>query len=683
MTEATATATHKDYRANSIQILEGLEAVRKRPAMYIGDIGLRGFHHLVYEVIDNSIDEALAGFCTDIEVVLHDDGSCSITDNGRGIPVDLHPVAGRPAAEVVLTKLHAGGKFDKKNYKVSGGLHGVGVSCVNALSEWLDLTIWRDGHVWRQRFERGIPVTDLTNGSPTDRHGTRVRWMTDGMIFKERNYDWNLLAVRFHELAFLNPGVTIVFRDERNPETIRQESFMETGGLPAFVLHVEKRGGIARNDGEEDLQPATEGDAVPAGTEEGSEPAPSGQAEADEALNLAPILSVSGERDNVSVDIAFTYGKRFSERVASYVNLIHTIEGGTHVSGFRTALTRVVNDAARRLKLLKEKEPNLTGEDLKEGLTAIISVKVPEPQFEGQTKTKLGNGEVNGIVLGLVYEQLSECFEDNPELLRPIVDKASQARRAREAARKARDMVRRQSALSTGITLPGKLADCQSHSMEDAEVFVVEGDSAGGSCKQGRDRHFQAVLPLRGKILNVDKASQEKIFDNKELTAIIQAIGTGVGDKFDISRLRYGKIVALTDADVDGSHIRTLFLTFLWRYMRPLIEGGYVYCAQPPLYRVATRKEEYYCYTEDEMKAAVKDFGDAKVSVQRYKGLGEMNPEQLWATTLDPTRRVMKQITVPDAEEAERLFGILLGDRSDERKAWIMEHAAETRYLDV
>lgn len=628
------------YSASDIQILEGLEAVRRRPSMYIGDTGPRGLHHLVYEVVDNAIDESMAGFCSHIEIILHDDGSVTVEDDGRGIPVDPHPATGRPAAEVVLTKLHAGGKFDKKAYQVSGGLHGVGVSVVNALSNWLLLTVSRGGSLWRQRFEKGVPVTDLVMEGATDRRGTKVRFQPDETIFTETTLSWDVLAVRMRELAFLNPGLSIVLRDER---TGKEKTFCYSGGIGSFVEYLNR---------------------------------------GKTTLFTAPVV-IEGEKDGVVVAVGLQYNDTYQERVFAYANLIHTIEGGTHVSGFRTALTRAVNEMARRQKLFKEKDPNLSGDDLKEGLTAVISVKLPEPQFEGQTKTKLGNGEIKGIVDSLLYEGLLNVMDDNPEILKPVVDNAIKARQAREAAKKARELVRRKSAM-TGLDLPGKLADCSSHKPEECEVFIVEGDSAGGSAKQGRDRHFQAILPLRGKILNVEKARLDKALSNNEIRTIIQALGCGIGDDFDTTKLRYHRIIIMTDADVDGAHIRTLLLTFFYRFMPEIIDQGYLYVAQPPLFRVQAGKEVLYCYSEKELRETTDAFAaNRKYGIQRYKGLGEMNPQQLWETTMDPARRMLKRVEVDDVVEADEYFTILMGDKVEPRREFIEAHAMEVRNLDV
>ena len=628
------------YNASDIQILEGLEAVRRRPSMYIGDTGSRGLHHLVYEAVDNSIDEAMAGFCTHIEITLHVDGSVTVSDDGRGIPVDPHPATGRPAAEVVLTKLHAGGKFDKKAYQVSGGLHGVGISVVNALSDWLCLTICRDGNLWRQRYEKGDPVTDLVPEACPDGQGTTIQFRPDETIFTETTYSWDILASRMRELAFLNPGLAISLRDERND---KEKTFNYSGGIGSFVEYL--------NRGKTTL--------------------------------FAPPVVVEGEKEGVVVAVALQYNDTYQERLFAYANLIHTIEGGTHVSGFRTALTRAVNEMARRQKLFKDKDPNLGGDDLKEGLTAVISVKLPEPQFEGQTKTKLGNGEIKGLVDSLLYEGLLNFMEDRPEVLRPVVDNAVKARLAREAAKKARELVRRKSAM-TGLDLPGKLADCSSRKPEECEVYIVEGESAGGSAKQGRDRHFQAILPLRGKILNVEKARLDRALSNNEIRTIIQALGCGIGDDFDLTKLRYHRILIMTDADVDGAHIRTLLLTFFYRFMPEIVEQGHLYVAQPPFFRVQAGKEITYCYSEKELKELTDTFApNRKYGVQRYKGLGEMNPEQLWETTMDPARRILKRIEIEDAVSADECFTILMGDKVEPRREFIEAHAREVRNLDV
>ncbi|PIE54663.1 MAG: DNA topoisomerase (ATP-hydrolyzing) subunit B [Dethiosulfovibrio peptidovorans] len=628
------------YTAQSIQILEGLEAVRKRPGMYIGDTGSRGLHHCVYEVVDNAVDEALAGYCSRITVTIHTDGSVSVADDGRGIPVDPHPSSGRPACEVVLTVLHAGGKFDNDTYKVSGGLHGVGVSVVNALSSWLELDIRRSGHAWAQRFERGIPVTDLEGGYDTNERGTTVHFMPDDEIFEDVLFSSELLSNRFREMAFLNPGLKIVLVDQREE---KEWTFHYEGGIASFVEYLNR-----------------------------------------DKSSLFPLPRVvSGERDGVSVEMGFQYNDGYHERLFSFANLIHTMEGGTHVAGLRSALTRAINESARRNKVLKDKDANLTGEDLKEGLTCVISVKLGDPQFEGQTKTKLGNSEVKGIVDSVVYEGLLAALDDDPTVLRPVVEKAIKARQAREAAKKARELVRKTA--MTGLNLPGKLADCSGKDPTSCELYIVEGDSAGGSAKQGRDRGFQAILPLRGKILNVEKARLDRILSSKEIRTIIQALGCGIGEDFDLSKLRYHKIIIMTDADVDGAHISTLLLTFFYRYMRELVEGGYIYLAQPPLYRTQIGKRGEYLFSDKELRAFMVSHQETekKISVQRYKGLGEMNPDQLWETTMDPQNRVMKRIEVDDALAADEYFSILMGDKVEPRREFIQAHAHEVRNLDV
>ena len=628
------------YTAKDIQVLEGLEAVRKRPGMYIGDQGPRGLHHLVYEVVDNAIDEAMAGVCDTIHVTIHPEGSVSVVDNGRGIPTEIHAATGKSAAEVVLTVLHAGAKFDKKAYQVSGGLHGVGVSVVNALSEWLEVTIWRNGREHRQRFERGTAVTELTVGEDTDRRVTKVQFLPDGEIFSTLDFSSDTLLGRLRELAFLNPGITIHFQDLRQDPILEKHYHFE-GGIASFAEYL--------NRGKEVL--------------------------------FKPPVVVRGEKDNVVVDVALQYNDTYLERVFAFANLINTVEGGTHVSGFRTALTRAVNDQARKEKILKDKDPNFTGDDLKEGLTAVVSVKLLEPQFEGQTKTKLGNGDVKGIVDSVVYEGLKSLLEERSDILKPVVDKAVRARQAREAAKKARDLVRRKSAMS-GLDLPGKLADCSNRNPADCEVYIVEGESAGGSAKMGRNRSFQAILPLRGKILNVERARLDKILSNEMVRTIIQALGCGVGDDFDYAKLRYHKIFLMADADVDGAHIRTLLLTLFFRYMPQLIENGHLYVAQPPLYRVQEGKTIHYCYSERDLKTFT-DKATRKISVQRYKGLGEMNPEQLWETTMDPANRIIKRVEVEDAVTADELFGILMGDAVEPRREFIETHAKEVRNLDI
>ena len=635
----TMSPAARQYTASSIQVLEGLQAVRKRPGMYIGDTAARGLHHLVYEVVDNSVDEAIGGYCTAIYVAIHPDESISVEDNGRGIPTDPHPSNGRPASEVVLTTLHAGGKFDSGAYKVSGGLHGVGVSVVNALSEWLEITICRNGESRTQRFERGIPVTELSEGIPTEKNGTMVHFLADGGIFEEVKFSAEVLSARLRELAFLNPGLSITLDDKRENKV---KEFRYDGGMKSFIEYLNR----------------------------------------GKTVLFSEPVTISGEKDGVSVDIGLQYNDGYLERVFGFANLIHTVEGGTHVSGLRTALTRGVNEAARRGKLLKEKEENLSGDDLKEGLTCVVSVKLSNPQFEGQTKTKLGNSDVKGIVDSIVYEGLLAWFEDNPQVVKSVVEKAIKARQAREAAKRARELVRK--SVMTGLSLPGKLADCSSRNPENTEVYIVEGDSAGGSAKQGRDRSFQAILPLRGKILNVEKARLDKVLANQEIRTMIQTLGAGVGDDFDPGKLRYHKIIIMTDADVDGAHISTLLLTFFYRYMPALIEKGYLYLAQPPLYRVQKGKAVSYCYNEKELRNILDNAPDpSKMSVQRYKGLGEMNPEQLWETTMDPQNRVLKRVEIDDLMGADEYFSILMGDKVEPRRDFIAAHAHEVRNLDI
>lgn len=632
--------SESDYSAKNIHVLEGLEAVRKRPGMYIGDQGSRGLHHIVYEVIDNSIDEALAGFCDTINLTINKDGSVTIVDNGRGVPTGMHE-SGKSAAEVVMTILHAGGKFDKSSYQVSGGLHGVGVSVVNALSEWLELTIWRDGKEHHQRYERGAPVTKLEVVGNTDSRGTKVQFMPDTEIFTSVEFQSEILKGRLRELAFLTPKITINFQDLRQEEP-EKKTYHYPGGISSFVEHLNKGKVVLFKD---------------------------------------PVV-INGERDKTRVEVAIQYNDTYSERLHGFVNLIKTIEGGTHVAGFRTALTRAINDESRKLNLLKEKDENLSGDDLKEGLTAVISAKIMEPQFEGQTKTKLGNGDVRGIVDSLVYEGLKEAFDERPEILKPIIESAIRARQAREAAKKARELVRRKSIMS-GLSLPGKLADCSNRNPEDCEIFIVEGESAGGSAKQGRNREFQAILPLRGKILNVEKARLGKVLSSEMIRNIILALGCGIGDDFDKEKLRYHKIFIMADADVDGAHIRTLLLTLFFRYMPELIENGYLYAAQPPLYRVQVGKEVTYCYTETEMRDLQVGSEGKKINVQRYKGLGEMNAEQLWETTMDPQNRIIKRVEIQDVVAADELFGILMGDEVAPRREFIELYGKSVQNLDV
>ena len=637
---AEVTAVEADYGAEQIQILEGLEAVRMRPGMYIGSTSERGLHHLVYEVVDNSIDEALAGYCDHIDVTIHRDNSITVVDNGRGIPVDMHE-SGKPAVEVVLTVLHAGGKFGGDGYKVSGGLHGVGVSVVNALSTSMEVQVKRDGKIYEIAFKRGVTTKPLTVVGTTAETGTRVHFVPDPEIFSVTTYSYETLRHRLRELSFLNHGITIGLHDER-VEPVRSESFHFEGGISSFVEHLNRK---------------------------------------KEVLNPEPIY-FNGVKDATVVEIAMQYNDSYQENIYSFVNNINTEEGGTHLAGFKLALTRAANDFARKQGILKDKDSNLSGDDVREGLTCVISLKIREPQFEGQTKTKLGNSEVRGIVDSIVTEGLSEYFDENPAITKRIIEKAIMASRAREAARKARELTRRKNALEVS-SLPGKLADCSVKDPEQAEIYLVEGDSAGGSAKQGRDRRFQAILPLRGKILNVEKARLDKIFANAEIRTMITAFGTGISEDFDLSKRRYGKIIIMTDADVDGAHIRTLLLTFLYRYMKPLIEHGHVYIAQPPLYQIRKGKKHWYTYSDDELAKKLDEVGRDGVTVQRYKGLGEMNPEQLWETTMDPEGRTMLRVEMEDAEEADELFTILMGDKVEPRRQFIEENAKLVRNLDI
>ncbi|MGH7475189.1 MAG: DNA topoisomerase (ATP-hydrolyzing) subunit B [Longimicrobiales bacterium] len=643
-----------EYGAGQIQVLKGLEAVRKRPGMYIGSTSARGLHHLVYEVVDNAVDEALAGHCTRIEVVLHADDSVTVRDNGRGIPIDKHPTEKLPGVEVAMTMLHAGGKFDKSAYKVSGGLHGVGVSVVNALSELLEVQVaWRDGKLYRQRYARGIKQTELEaiGKAPDKKTGTIVSFKPDTQIFTELRFNYDTLANRLRELAFLNKGLLITLLDERTEEgkEPKQDEYRYEGGIVEFVEFLR-------------------------GTRK--------------PLHAKPIY-IEAEREEAEIELALQYDDGYNESTFTFVNNINTHEGGMHLTGFKSALTRTLNDYARKSNWLKKELDSLSGDDVREGLTCILSIRVREPQFEGQTKTKLGNSEVRGAVEQVVNEKLSTYLEEHPPVARAIIEKAIQAARARIAARKARDLTRRKSALE-GSVLPGKLADCSITDPTVCEIYLVEGDSAGGSAKQGRNRSFQAILPLRGKILNVEKARIDKILSNEEIRTIITAIGTGIGEEdFDVKNARYGKIIIMTDADVDGAHIRTLLLTFFFRHMRQLIEEGMIYIAQPPLYRVARGKEEHYAYTDDERDGLVDRLsGNGKgertsVNIQRYKGLGEMNPDQLWNTTMDPERRTILQVTLEDAVEADLIFSTLMGDDVEPRRKFIEENAPYVRNLDV
>ena len=629
------------YDAKKIVVLKGLEGVRKRPAMYIGDTSTRGLHHIVYEVIDNCVDESLEGYCDKIDVIIHKDQSITVSDNGRGIPVDKHPTQKRPALEVVMTTLHAGGKFDKKSYKVSGGLHGVGVSVTNALSEVCKVRVYRNGNIYQQEYKKGVPVYDMKIvGKTKGKTGTETNLFADTSIFKNIEFKFDVLAQRLMELAFLNKGLRIRLKDERIE---KEKIFHAKGGLREFVEYL-------------DANRTT--------------------------IHRKPII-VESKKDGLSVEVAFQYNDTYHENIFSFVNNIPTTEGGTHLSGFKTALTRTLNSYAQRNNIIKNGAMALSGEDVREGITAVISVKVPEPQFEGQTKTKLGNSEVKGIVESVVGEGLSEFMEQNPSVAKKIIQKSILAAKSREAARKARDLTRRKSAFETD-GLPGKLADCSIKDPYHCEVYLVEGDSAGGSAKQGRDRQFQAILPLRGKIINVEKASLEKILNNQEIITIITALGTGIGtDVFNISRLRYNKIIIMTDADVDGSHIRTLLLTFFFRYFRELIEGGNVYIAQPPLYRLKKGKDEIYAYSEEERNEQLKKLGKDGVTIQRYKGLGEMNPDQLWKTTMDPETRTILRVLIDDAVEADHIFSVLMGEKVEPRREFIEKNAEAVRNLDV
>ena len=641
---------HEEYNASEIQVLEGLEAVKRRPGMYIGSTDARGLHHLVWELVDNAIDEALAGYCTHVEVDIGADNSISVRDNGRGIPVGYHEKMGKSALEVTLTVLHAGGKFGGSGYKVSGGLHGVGLSVVNALSKWLVAEVRRDGQVYRQEYDHGEPVTGVevvaTCGEGDS--GTTISYLADGEIFDQVEYSFDTLAGRMRELAFLNKGLKITVTDHRE-EPARQKSFCYEGGIVSFVQHLNKN---------------------------------------KDVLHPAPIY-FSAEKDDpeknetASVEVAMQYSSDYNESVFTFANNINTMEGGSHLQGFRAALTRVVNDYARKAKLLKDSDANLSGDDIREGLTAIISVKLTEPQFEGQTKTKLGNAYIRALVDGAVSDGLGAYLEEHPAEARQIIDKCLMANRAREAARKARELARRKTALDS-TSLPGKLADCTEKDPSLCEIFLVEGDSAGGSAKQGRNPAFQAILPLRGKILNVEKTRLDKILSNNEIKAMITAFGAGIDQDFDASKLRYHKIVCMTDADVDGSHIRILMLTFFYRHMRPLIEQGYVYIAQPPLYKISRGKNVWYAYSDEERDAILQDIGrEPKPAIQRYKGLGEMNPDQLWETTMDPENRVMLQVHLEDAIRADEIFTILMGDKVEPRREFIEQNSQLVTDLDV
>ena len=636
----------QDYKADQIQILEGLEAVRKRPGMYIGSTSVRGLHHLVYEIVDNSVDEALAGFCTEIDVQINEDNSVTVTDNGRGMPVDIHRKAGVPAVQVIFTVLHAGGKFGGGAYKVSGGLHGVGASVVNALSEWLEVRICSDSKVYRQRYERGNVVTplEIIDSCPEDQHGSQVTFKPDGEIFEETVFDYNTLKQRLREMAFLTKGLKIILRDVRE-DSKHEQVFHYEGGICEFVQYL--------NRSSNPLYPE--------------------------------VLYCEGIKDGIVVEVALQHNDAFNENCYSFVNNITTPEGGTHLSGFKNALTKTFNDYARKAKLLKDSESNLDGADIREGLTAIVSIKIEDPQFEGQTKQKLGNSEARGAVDSIVSSQLSLFLEQNPQVARLICDKAILAQRARAAARKARDLTRRKTALD-GMALPGKLADCSDKNPENCEIYIVEGDSAGGSAKSARSRSTQAILPLRGKILNVEKARLDRIYANAEIKAMITAFGTGIHEDFDITKLRYHKIIIMTDADVDGAHISTLLLTFLYRFMPELIKQGYVYLAQPPLYKVERNKKVWYAYSDDQLNDILKEIGrDNNNKIQRYKGLGEMDASQLWETTMDPEKRILRRVTMDDADSAaiDLTFTTLMGDKVEPRREFIEANAKFVKNLDI
>ena len=635
----------EQYDGSQIQVLEGLEAVLKRPGMYIGSTGPQGLHHLVYEIVDNAIDEALAGFCTHIEVELLPDNVVRVRDNGRGIPVGIQPKLGIPAVTVVFTVLHAGGKFGGGGYKVSGGLHGVGASVVNALSTWLEVEVRRDGRCWKQRFEYGKATGDLYDAGPADESGTTVTFAADPAIFETTLYDYETLLTRLREQAFLNAGVRITFTDRRGEEPV-SESMCYEGGIKSFVDYIHKRRGV-------------------------------------EVLH-DEIIYISGEQNGQMAEVALQYNDTYNELVLSFANNIHTPEGGTHEAGFKAALTRALNDYARKNAILKDSDKNLTGDDVREGLTVVISVKLTDAQFEGQTKAKLGNTEIRSLVDGIVYEKLSYFLEENPAVARTILDKGVGAARAREAARRARELTRRKSALETA-SLPGKLADCSERDIDLTEIYIVEGDSAGGSAKSGRDRRYQAILPLWGKMLNVEKARLDRVYGNDKLMPVVTALGTGIGSEFDLSKLRYGKVIIMADADVDGSHIRTLLLTFFFRFMRPLIEEGHVYIAQPPLFKVAKGKKVYYAFSDEERDRYIAELTEngGKAEVQRYKGLGEMDPEQLWETTMDPATRTMIRVTMQDAVKADEVFTILMGDKVAPRKEFIEQNAKYVSNLDI
>ena len=634
---------NSSYDDSQIQVLEGLEAVRKRPGMYIGSTSSRGLHHLVYEIVDNSIDEALAGRCSEIAVYLNRDGSITVSDNGGGIPVGINPQMGIPTIEVVHTVLHAGGKFGGGAYSVSGGLHGVGASVANALSEYLEVEVSREGKIFKQRYERGVTVTPLEKVGNTDKTGTKTTFKPDPEIFDELEYDFDTLLLRFREMAFLNKGIIIRLIDERREERVEKTLHYE-GGIRSFVEYMNKNKEVLHNS----------------------------------------VIYLEGEKDESIVEVAMQYNDSYVENIVSFANNIRTNEGGTHLTGFKTAITKVFNDYARKYNYLKENDKNLMGEDVREGLTAVVSVKLKEPQFEGQTKSKLGNSEIRGLVENVINEKLADFLEENPPIAKAVLEKCLLASRAREAARKARELTRRKSALES-ISLPGKLADCSERDPSQCEIYIVEGDSAGGSAKQGRNRKYQAILPLWGKMLNVEKARIDKVFDNDKLMPIITALGAGIGDEFDISKLRYDKVIIMADADVDGSHIRTLLLTFFFRYMKPLVEESHIYIAQPPLFKIAKGKEEIYAYNEKEMEKLIRErnWKKEECSIQRYKGLGEMNAEQLWTTTMNPETRTILKVELEDAVAADEIFTLLMGDKVDPRKEFITTHAKMVTNLDI
>lgn len=632
---------NQSYDENQIQVLEGLEAVRKRPGMYIGSTSSRGLHHLVYEIVDNSIDEALAGFCNEILVSINEDNSITVIDNGRGMPTGIHPKMGKSTVEVIMTVLHAGGKFGGGGYKVSGGLHGVGASVVNALSEWCEVTVSREGEVWQQKYSRGAAISDLSKIGETEEHGTKVSFRPDDDIFDEVEYDFEILANRLRELAFLNKGIKIVLTDKREDE--KQEIYHYEGGIKEFVAYLNRN---------------------------------------KEVLHQEPIY-VEGEKDGIIAEVSLQYNDGYNENLYSFANNIDTIEGGTHLLGFKSALTRVINDYGKRFNHIKENDKNLSGDDIREGLTAVVSIKISEPQFEGQTKTKLGNSEVRGVVDSIVGEGVSIFLEENPNIGKIIIEKALMAARARDAARKARELTRK--SVLERSSLPGKLADCSSKDPLECEIYIVEGDSAGGSAKQGRNRRFQAILPLRGKILNVEKQRLDRILTADSIKSMITAFGAGIGEDFDESKLRYNRIIIMTDADVDGAHIRTLLLTFFFRYMRGLLDGGHVYIAQPPLYQVKKNKKEYYAYSDQELESILQEVGgkDNSTNIQRYKGLGEMNATQLWDTTMDPEKRILLKATIEDAIAADEIFTILMGDKVEPRREFIQKNAKKVSNLDI